>query len=55
MDFLDRANTIFDRNGTLQKMSDVSSYLGQSKSDNVLDRIQGLTGLVAKILGLIAG
>lgn len=43
----------FKRNGTMQNMFQVGQSLGQAKSDNAFDRIQGMTGMVAKILALI--
>lgn len=43
----------FNRNGTVQSMFQIGQSLGQAKSDNAFDRIQGMTGIVAKILSLI--
>lgn len=44
---------IFERNGTLQQMFNVGNYLQQARSGgSAFERVQGLTGLIAKILGM---
>lgn len=45
-------DSFWKKNGTMDKMSETASYLGQARSDNAFDRMKGLTGLVAKLLSI---
>lgn len=40
----------FGRNGTMQQINNVAGSIQASKSDNAIDRIQGLSQLIGKIL-----